>query len=239
MLLAASIGRVAVVTVCAFAAAAPARADTPFHIPVYTGTPLMISAGVVTQQTLNRSIASGSRGTVARASSTRSPVSTRVDPEARSRVPALLAAELPAAGRDEAERAYRQMLEHHPELMRRLGVPADDVAAALATFVAGIHVAYHDVDFPDRRFGPLYRQMRDIIAAEPEFARASSAERRDLHARLAILGTFLALTREALKRQPDAQASSRLKSAAADYLRQFMKADAGGMRITDDGLRLD
>ena len=230
--------RLTVVVGVVFATAAPARADAPFHIPVYTGTPLMISAGVVAQQSLNRSFGTGSRRSAARTAPDRS-TATAVEVDARSRVPARMAAALPAPSRAQAERAYRQMLDLHPTLMRRLGAPPHDAAAALATFIAGIYVAYHDEDFPDRRFLPLYRQMRDVVAAAPDYAAASARERSDLHAELAILGTFLALTRDALTQRPDARVSGQLKAAAADYLRRFMDADAARMRITEQGLRLD
>jgi hypothetical protein len=217
--------------------AATAHADMPFHIPVYTGTPLMISAGVVTQQTLNRSISAAGRSG-SRADPHAAGASTLVERRGRSDVPAQMAAALPAPERERARLAYQQMLDKHPELMRQLGVPAYDVAAALATFLAGVYIAYHDVDFPDRNFEPLYRQVRRILSAQPAFARASGAERREMYERLAILGTFLALTREGLKQRPDPAASERLRSAANDYSRHFLDADAERLRITEDGFAL-
>lgn len=229
--------RGAMVAVCMGAAALAVRADMPFHIPVYTGTPLMIATGVVTQQTLNRSIAHASRAGSGSGSS-KPAAATSVTVGARSDVPAQMAAALPAEARADAQRTYQLMLDKHPQLMRQLGVPPYDVASAMATFVAGVYIAYRDVDFPDRHFQPLYRQLHDIVAAQPAFSRASDAQRRDMYERLAILGTFLALTRDALKQRPDAQVSARLKAAARDYLQQFMQIDAERIQITEQGLRL-
>jgi hypothetical protein len=110
------------------------------------------------------------------------------------------------------------------------------VAAAVATFLAGSYMAYRGVDFPDRNFKPLYRQMRQILASDPAFARASEAERREMYEQTAILGTHLALSREALKQRPDREAEERVRAAGRDYLRQFLKLDPERVRITDQGL---
>lgn len=225
-----------VAVVGAVCAASAARAD--LHIPVYTGTPLMIASGVVTQQTLNRSI-DAAHGSARPVPPRAAEVSTRIAVAGRSDVPARMAAGFPAAGRAEAERTYREMLEKHPQLMQQLGVPSYDVAAAMATFVAGVYIAWRDVDFPDRNFRPLYEQLRGIVASQPAFAKADGAERREMYERLAILGTFLALTREALKQRPDAQTSARLREAAREYLRQFMQADVERLRITERGMVLN
>ncbi len=223
-----------------------AQAGSPFSIPVYTGTPLMTSIGVVTQQTLNRQISAIEPATdnrPERRRSSKSPPPARAEisstllvGSAQAGMPARMAAHLPAAARPDVERLYRVMLDKYPPLMNQLGVPAGDVAAAVATFLAGSYVAYRGVDFPDQHFKPLYEQVREIIGANAAFARASPVQRREMYEQMAILGMYMAVTREALKQRPDPQLAAAMKLAAKNYLQQFMKVDPERMRITDKGL---
>jgi hypothetical protein len=235
-------------TACAGAVwllAAGTAGAQPYHVPVYTGTPLMISIGTVTQQTLNRQIAATPSGAARSSQSTsRSAQAPAAVAEVRStavvsapaRMPARMAAHFPQAQRAEVERVYTELLDKYPQLMKQLGVPANDAAAAVAMFVAGSYIAYRGVDFPDEHFKPLYQQMRQIIGAEPAFARATDAERRELYEQMAILGMHMTVTVFALQQQPNPQIAANTKRAAKDYLQQFMKVDADRLRITGQGL---
>jgi len=226
-----------------------AQSGTPFHVPVYTGTPLMISAGIVTRQILNRQISMPNRGVSESPRPAAAPDAPRPNsfPAAGSLlvgaepagVPAKLAQDFPAAARASAEQTYRQMLGKYPQLMKQLGVPSDDLASAVATFLAGSYVAYKDVSFPDRNFRPLYEQIRGIIATDPAFARSSQPERRDTYERMAIIGVYMALTREALVQHPDPVIAANMKTAARGYLQQFMNLDPDRIRISERGLSVE
>lgn len=153
-------------------------------------------------------------------------------------MPAKIAATYPGSAQQDAERLFREMLDKHPQLMKQLGVPPDDLASAIATFVAGSYIAYRDIDFPDQNFKPLYQQVRGIIASNPDLLQASAAEKREMFEQMAILGTFMALTRDALKKQPNAQTTANMRTAAKSYLEGFLKTDADRVQITANGLVL-
>jgi hypothetical protein len=226
-----------IVTSCAVLCAVGARADGPYHIPQYTGTPLMISSGVVTQQNLNSALRSTApRGAAARAEAG-GPAHLSVGTTPAG-VPARMAALLPPAQRADAQRTYQEMLNRHPRLMQQLGVRSDDVASGVATFLAGSYMAFRDIDFPDQQFKPLYEQVRSIIAADPHFARASMVERREMFEQMVIIGTWLALTHQSLRQRPDPRAAADMKLAAKGYLEQFLKLDAERLRLTDRGMTL-
>jgi hypothetical protein len=152
------------------------------------------------------------------------------------RVPAKLASNYPAQKRAEAERTFAEALSGYHEIENRFGIPRNDLAGAVAAFLAGSYMAYNDVDFPDDNFGPLVDQMRRAISTNPEFQQASNAEKQDMYENMAILGTFMALTREALKEKPNPQVASNMRQAAKGYLEQFLKTDADKVQITDQGL---
>ncbi|WP_157265924.1 DUF6683 family protein [Azohydromonas aeria] len=219
-------------------------AQAQMHVPVYTGTPLMIATGVVTQQTLNRQIdaahspgGSSGRATSGGGHGAAAPRGADLSVSGTpAGMPAKLAAHAPAAARADTQRLYEEILQRYPALMRQLGVPAQDLAAALATFLAGSYVAYRGVDFPDSHFKPLVQQMRGVLDTQPALARAGAVQRRELYEQFAILGTYMALTTSALKQRPDAQQQARLRDAARNYLQQFMQLDPERLRLSDQGL---
>ncbi len=217
-------------------ASAGARADFPFHIPQYTGTPLMIATGVVTQRTLNRSLERTTPGGMTRSNTPATSPSKLLVGSKPAGMPARLASHFPASARAEAEHVYLDMLVKHPQLMKQLGVPSDDLASGVATFLAGSYMAYRDIDFPDRQFKPLYEQVRAILAANPKFGEAGLDERREMFEQMVIIGTYLALAHEALKQTPNPRVASDMKVAAKGYLEQFMKLDAERLQLTDQGL---
>jgi hypothetical protein len=155
-----------------------------------------------------------------------------------SPMPAKIASNYPAPARAEAERVFRDLLGKHPQLMRQLGAPAHDLAAGVATFVAGSWMAYRNVDLPDEHFKPLVSQMRQIIGSNPDFAKATSADKQEMYEQMAILGMFMATTQMALKEKPNPPVAANLKQAAKGYLEQFLKTDAERVQITARGLVL-
>lgn len=192
---------------------------------------------------IDRRVITESRGN---AGATRSTASTslrvgRIDP-AGSAVPARLAAQYPAARRPEAEKTFRQLLAGHAALMARLGLPADDMAGALASFVAGAVMAHNDTDIADAHVPALVAQMRQVLATNAAFAAATPAERQTSFAELAILGTMAATTRLALAADPANPAAAavraNLKAASASYIAAFTAADPAKVRVTAAGLTI-
>lgn len=157
---------------------------------------------------------------------------------AKPSMPAAIAANYPANRRVEAERLFTEILSRYRQLEKRLNIPANDVAGAVAAFLSGNFMAYQDVDLPDQNFQALVTQMRSILRSNPDFTKASAIEKQQLYEQMAILGTFMALTREALKKQPNPQIAASMKQAAKRNLEQFLNTDADSVKITSTGLVL-
>jgi len=150
--------------------------------------------------------------------------------------PARLAAGYPPAQRAKAERLFLETLEGYHDIERKFGLPRNDIAGAVATFVAGNYIAYHDQPFPDAHFRPLVEQMRDAVAGMPGLRNARDAEKQEFYEHLAILGTYMALTREGLQQSRDPALKAGMARAARNYLEQFLKVDPDRLRIGPQGL---
>lgn len=147
-----------------------------------------------------------------------------------------LAANYPPDKRSEAEKLFQRFLVSYHQIEIRFGIPDNDVAGAMAAFVAGSLMGYRNQDFPDAAFRGLVEQMRGAVAASPEFARANPTARREMYEKLAILGMAMATTQMGLKQQPDARVEANMRRAAKGYLEQFLGTDAERVAITPEGL---
>jgi hypothetical protein len=199
-------------------------------------------AEMLRQQRLNDLRGSGQRtGRDTRATIKESPqvISTVLSPPAeRAAAVQKIAAAYPQPKRQEAERVFREMLSGYGKIEQQFGIPKHDVAGSIAAFLAGSYMAYRNTDFPDEHFKPLVAQMRQIIGSNPDFAKASNAEKQEMHEQMAILGMFMATTQMALKEKPNPQIAANMRQAAKGYLEQFLKTDADRVQITAQGLVL-
>lgn len=216
----------------------PSRAQ--IHVPVYTGTPLMIAAGVVNQQTLDAALRPlHEREPEATDEPAVPRGSTIAPPQADAQAYAeRLAGTYPAEQREAARRLFEELLVGYRTIEGRFGIPRDDLAGAVAAFLAGSYMAYRDTEFPDASFRPLVDQQRAVILGTAAFSAASAREKRETYEQMAILGMFMATTRAALKQRPDPALRSALQNAARGYLEQFLKVDAARVEITAAGLAL-
>jgi hypothetical protein len=164
---------------------------------------------------------------------------TVVPTRGASNVPAQLAANYPPDKRAETERAFRELLDGYRKIEQRFNIPANDLAGAVAAFVAGSWMAYRNSDFPDENFPALVSQMRQIIASNPEFLRASAAEKRDMYDQMVIRGLFLATVQMALKQKPNDAVAANMRQIAKGNLEQFLKTDAERVQVTAKGLSLN
>lgn len=147
-----------------------------------------------------------------------------------------LAQAMPAAYRTRMVEIYQQCFATWRELERKLGLPPDDVAGAIAAFIAGNYMAYRDVEVPDAAYLRLVEQLRTALRANPGLARASGAQRRKLYEQMAMVGTFMAVAQLNLKKQPDPQAARHFRDAAAANLETALQMPAAEIRISHEGL---
>jgi hypothetical protein len=210
---------------------APARAM--IHVPVYTGTPLLITGGVLNQQVLQNA-----ERLTRDAPASRTARDDGVVPPGPPVAPRQLAAHYPAAGRDDAERLFTDLLQRFRGIEDQFDIPHRDLAGAVAAFVAGNHMAYHGTPFPDAHFKPLVAQMRELVSEHPGVAGAPAADRRQAYEQLAILGMFMAGAQMAQQQSPDALQAERLRKAAGDNLRTLLGVEPERVEIGPKGLRL-
>ncbi|GGC18789.1 DUF6683 family protein [Pseudoduganella buxea] len=149
-----------------------------------------------------------------------------------------LVASYPPGQRARVEALFKELLSGYRKIEAQFGIPRNDVGGAVAAFIAGSYMAYRDVDFPDQNFQALVNQMRLALASNGAFAHTSDAQKQELYEQMAILGTYMALTRDGLKQRPDAQVARNLQRAAKSYLEQLLKTDADRVQLTKTGLVL-
>ena len=222
-----------------------ARAATPgafaqMYSPGYGtyGAPMSnyLASSYLVQQVANGTRDAGSRKAQRVAPTTSDAAEPRFSPGARSIAPRRLALSYPEASRARAEQFFGQTLAGYHDIEAKFGLRRYDIAGAIATFVAGNYIAYRDEPFPDAHFKPLVQQMRGAIGGVAALRGASDADKQELYEQLAILGTYMALTREALRQRPDPQLAASMKHAAKQYLEQFLKVDPERMSIDAQGL---
>lgn len=149
-----------------------------------------------------------------------------------------LAQAMPAAQREQMARVYLQSFDTWRQLERKLGLPANDVAGAVAAFVAGNYMAYRNVEVPDATYHRLVAQMRSALADSRGFARASPSDKRMLYEQMAMVGTFMAVARMSFQQQPNPAAEQNFRESAAANLEAALKVPADQVRITESGLTL-
>lgn len=147
-----------------------------------------------------------------------------------------MAAAYPVKARAAAEDLFDTLLETHGEVQAQLGVPPNDLAGALASFIAGNWMAMNNVPFPDKNFQPLVRQMRSILETSPEFSGLTNAERQEIFQNLAINGMFMAAAQARLEDHPDRAFEASMRAAGRSNLEEWLSADPSGLRITAKGL---
>jgi hypothetical protein len=204
----------------------------------FNGAPMsnfLSSSYLLNRQIVKNSSEGSSSGTPSQSAPTT--VSPGPDGLEAASVPRKLAARYPEASRAEAERVFREVLAvYYPKIAAQFGIPPNDVAGATAAFIAGSYIAYRDIDLPEENFKALVAQMRRILGNNASFQSASAAQKQEAYEEMAIVGTTLALIREELKSQPDAQTRASIREVGKGYLEQFLSTDANRVEITARGL---
>ncbi len=161
---------------------------------------------------------------------------TTITPSASPSFPAQLASTYPPASRAQAERTFRELLVAYGKIEDQFGLQHGDVAGSLAAFIAGNHMAYRNAPFPDDTFKAMVGQMRQVLATNPGFQGASTAQKQELYEQMALVGMLMATGQMALQKQPNPQAAENMRKAAKSYLEQFLKTDADRIQLTSAGM---
>ncbi|MGQ3053791.1 MAG: DUF6683 family protein [Roseateles sp.] len=150
----------------------------------------------------------------------------------RSSVAAELAAFYPGASRGQLTQVFTESLTSFEQVTQRLGLPRDDVAAALAAFIVGNYIALHGQALPaDGEFVALTGRLRAALAASPGFAQAAPRQKRQAYEQLAMMGMFMTTARLALAKTPNPQAETHFRNHAKANLEQLLKRPAESLEI--------
>lgn len=220
-----------------------------YSIPFYTDVPSLITGGMLNQMTLDASLrnqeptnsteeqsgneASGTEEQEAQPAVNAS--STVLAPRSPT-FPAKLALSYPPEQRPQAQQLFTDLLTGFGQIEEQFDLPQRDFATAVAGFIAGSWMAYHNTSFPDQNFKPMVSQLREIISRDPQFASATSADKQETYEQLAILGMFMATNQMALQQNPDPVLQAKMQQAAQGYLEQFLNVDADRLQIGPDGI---
>jgi hypothetical protein len=148
------------------------------------------------------------------------------------RMPTVLAASTDASKRAETERSYAQLLAAFDQVLDKSRLDHNDVAIAAALNIAIAYGAYHRAEVQDAAFAALVNQVRDALAAAPDFASAPMSSKQDMYEGLAITGMLLAGSMGA-KLGDDA-----IRSLGKTGLESILRTGADSIQLTDRGLRL-
>jgi hypothetical protein len=196
----------------------------------------MLHSNYVMQQIANGTYLRGTKSIAKGTSSGKVAVPLTFDARAKAIAPAKLARAYPPDARIKVERVFNDTLDTYHRIESQFGLHRNDLGGALAAFVAGNYAAYRDEPFPDKLFKPLVLQMQAVLKSTGTLDKAGAVEKQELYENLAILGTYMLMTREALQKSPNATIAANMKAAARGYLQQALKLDPDHMRLTDQGL---
>jgi len=199
----------------------------------------MLHSSYVMQQIANGTYLRGTDSIAKGTPSSKAAVPLTFEARDKPVAPAQLARAYPPQARAQAERVFNDTLQTYHRLESQFGLRRNDLGGALAAFVAGNYAAYRDEPFPDKLFKPLVLQMQDVLQSTGTLDKAGAAQKQELYENLAILGTYMLMTREGLQKSPDAKIAANMKAAARGYLQQALKLDPDHMHLTDRGLVVD
>jgi hypothetical protein len=215
-------------------------ATTLFSLPVRAQNVYLLDGGAFTnalmantlvdrmernRRTIFGKSAQDSLAQLDRAKPTAKPVSLTFKPSPSVNMAARLASAYPPARRKEAETLFRQLLTIFNQLEQKFNQPQNDLPTAMAGFLAGSYSGYRGADFPDEQFVPLVKQMRAILAKNPEIAGASDAQKQEMYEQFAIIGVFMAGTNAALKQSPNAEIAASMRKTGGTNLQTFLNVD--------------
>ena len=154
-----------------------------------------------------------------------------------SPMPSILAEAFPVGKRAEAKKTFESLLALYPKVEQRYQLPHNDLAGAVAVFLAGCYQAYRG-PVEDDQFVALAAQLRGILAKNPAVVGASDEAKQEMHDQMVTLGLFFLGVEEALKGQPNPEMTANMKRAGGEYLAALLGTDPSLIEITSAGLML-
>jgi hypothetical protein len=203
-----------------------------------TGMSLSVGAGSYLLNNEIQRAARASRKGVAGGVSTAQLARTGFQRNSRTAALDMLVGYYPPAQRPQMRQGFLELHRQYPQVARQLGVPTNDVATGLASFLAGAYMAYNNQNVSNSHVKPLANQLRRALAAERDFAQVTDAEKQRMYDATVMLGMLMATTQVQLQRQPDPMLEAQMRQLGKEMIEGFLKVDASRLRITSSGMRI-
>lgn len=192
-----------------------------------------VASSFMNQTFMNQAAMKRAKSAAGKANATLVPPGSQTSDTAKA-----LAARFPPGQQPQIEQAFVQSFASYQRLEGQFFIPKNDLAGAVAAFLAGNYMAYHGSAFPDQHFSPLVAQVRGILAASAPLASASPADKRRAYEQMAMVGVFMATGRDWFKRHPDAKTEAHFRETARANLQQLLQVDPDRLEIGSQGLVL-
>lgn len=147
-----------------------------------------------------------------------------------------LAQRFPTQHRAAMTKAYEESFVFWQKLEKQLGLAPNDVAAAVAAFIAGNYTAFMQQPVPDEHFKSLVLQMQSLLARNTGFLQSPVSAKRAMFEQLAMVGTFMVVYREQLNRQPSPGEEVNFRNAAKANLEAALGLSVERLQIGPQGL---
>lgn len=161
---------------------------------------------------------------------------TTFRPVAPMLVPRQLAATTPDK-RAEAEKFYVEMLEGYGEILRRKGLPQNDVARAASFAVIVSHDVLKGSDLTEAQVEGVRRQMRRVFAEDEEFQRMGDRAKQELYESYAIIGMMISSLYDGAVRANHRQGVEQLRRMSRVQLEEAFGVPVEQLSFTNDGVK--
>ena len=153
-------------------------------------------------------------------------------------VPADLAAAYPEKSRAQVQAYFQELLKAWGQMAPKFGLQAGDMGGALAAFIAGSYMGYHNSSLPDAHFAKLVQQSRAYLAGNPAVLALSDADKQKFYETLSIMGMYVAVSQAVLAKQPNPDVAARMQEAGKQYLEELLGVSADRVVIDARGFSL-
>jgi hypothetical protein len=153
-------------------------------------------------------------------------------------MPRQMAAALPSAQRQEAEKLYTTLLDSYGQIAQYYGVSRHDLSGSTAVLIIGSYEIHSGEEVSDDGVKAVIAQLRGGLGNSSLLANAGASEKQAYYEQSAIIGTMMASAFKELQAKPDPALQSQLQKAAKGYLETLLGVDADNVSIDEDGLSL-
>jgi hypothetical protein len=150
-----------------------------------------------------------------------------------------LVASYPAQDQPQIAQTFKTLiLTFNQTIPRTYGIPANNLATALAAALAGGYAAYTNQPFPENAVKPLFRQVEQVMLRNPKIVQVSMNEKNAQYQMWVGAGMYLLGWQADLAKHPNPQQQAQMQKAGADAL-HALGIDPGRVHFTASGMKLD